>query len=189
MPRRLASVALLLLVAACARSLPLPKAPPPVSVNSPNGEPLPLKAGQDDCRGALAAWFAKADTNGDGVLDQAEYLADAERWFANADLDHDGQITPDELATIRNRLAPEPEAAADDPENARRSHNMALLRRPSQVRTEPVMEADTNADFRVTKTEFRTWALSQFAARAHQGVIAQGEVLEACAKPQHHPSP
>lgn len=183
MRRRLLVLALVLPAAACSGFRPEPpKAPPAISVNSPNGEPLPFKAGQDDCRGALSAWFSRADRNGDGVIDQAEYLADAERWFDQADLDHDGQITPDELAAIRSQLLPQPEQPAEpDPEQARRSRSMATLRH-TNARVDPVMEADANADFRVTRAEFRAYSTELFNARQRGGVIRPDQVLDACSR-------
>jgi len=43
------------------------------------------------------------DTNGDGAIDKAEYLAHAEAQFKKMDLNGDGRITPDELQKIRER--------------------------------------------------------------------------------------
>ena len=54
---------------------------------SPPGEPYPV-----------AAWFAGADTNGDGALMLDEFTADGMRYFAVLDRDRDGQISPGEVA-------------------------------------------------------------------------------------------
>lgn len=175
-------LAVLSLLAACGSGRPPEaKAPPATSTTSPNGEPLPFRAGADDCRGALAAWFNRADRNGDGVLDLGEMQADAERWFAIADRDHDGSITADELAEIRRQLVPEP-APEPAPEPGRGGPGQQPPLPRSQARLDVVMQADANVDFRVSATEFRTYVAAQFAERERGGAIAQSQVLEACSK-------
>lgn len=175
----LLSLSALALLSACAPARPpLGKPRPPAWATSPNGEPLPFRAGADDCRGALAAWFAHADANGDGVLDVAEMQADAERWFARADQDQDGQVTAAELSAVRAQLVPEPE-----PEPAAEAR-LAPHRRPlpaSQARLDPVMQADANVDFRVSALEFRTYVAARFAERQQNGALSQDRVLDACA--------
>jgi hypothetical protein len=177
MPSRplLIAAALSLLLSACAGArAPGPKAPPPRAAVSPNGEPLPFRPGQDDCRAALAAWFAQADTNGDGVLDLVEMQADAARWFARADVDHDGQITADELTSVRRGILPEPEPESEPlPGPGGRA---AALR--MQARPDPVMQADANADFRVSAAEFRAYVAAQFAERASHGVLTKAQVQD-----------
>lgn len=158
---------------------PEPKTAPQLWTISPNGEPLPFRAGQDDCRSALAAWVARADTNGDGVIDVGEMQADAAGWFASADLDHDGQITSDELSSVRRAILP---VAEPEPEPERVPGRPPVLRRP-QARLDPVMQADANADFRVSAAEFRAYVAAQFAEREHHGVISLAQVLESCALP------
>lgn len=177
----LLSLSALLLSACGPVRPPIATARPLTWINSPNGEPLPFKAGADDCRGALAAWFARADRSGDGVLDQDEMQADAARWFAQADQDHDGFVAAFELSAVRAQILPTPEP---EPE---RDGNLPPHRRqlPAlQARLDPVMQADANADFRVTAEEFRTYVAAHFAERAKDGVIPQPRVLDACAKPQ-----
>lgn len=170
----------LVLLAGCGGGRPPePKAPPATSTTSPNGELLPFRAGADDCRGALAAWFGHADGNGDGVLDLTEMQADGDRWFAVADMDHDGQITSDELAAVRRQLLPDPEPEAE-PEHGVPPGRRAVPR--SQARVDSVMQADANADFRVTATEFRAYVAAQFAERERGGGIAQGQLLDGCSK-------
>ncbi|MGN6589765.1 MAG: EF-hand domain-containing protein [Sphingomicrobium sp.] len=71
---------------------------------SPMGEPFRAHTQTED---TLAAWFRKADRNGDGVLTQDEMLADADRFFATLDTDHNGQIDPDELARYEYDIAPD----------------------------------------------------------------------------------
>lgn len=178
--RALILLPLMAALAACAPARPPePKARPATWTTSPNGEPLPFRAGADDCRGALAAWFGRADRNGDGALDLDEMLLDAERWFALADRDHDGQITAAELAQVRAQLLPEPEPE-DEPQAGVPPARRALPR--SQARVDPVMQADANADFRVTAQEFRAHAAARFAERAPGGTLPQAQALDDCGK-------
>lgn len=162
---------------------PAPKPAPQLWTTSPNGEPLPFRAGQDDCQAALAAWFARADTNLDGVLDLGEMQADAARWFALADLDHDGQITSDELSSVRQRLLPTPEPEPEPEINPRGRPQDRMMPRRSLVRLDPVMQADANADFRVSTQEFRAYVAAQFVEREKHGVIVQSQILDACSRP------
>ncbi|MCR6630522.1 MAG: hypothetical protein NVV74_10995 [Magnetospirillum sp.] len=175
-----AAVAALALASCAPARPPAPKAPPQLWTVSPNGEPLPFRAGQDDCRGALAAWFARADANGDGVLDGGEMQTDAARWFGAADLDHDGQVTADELAAVRRQLLPAPEPEPEQPRLGPRGREATLR---SQARPDPVMQADSNADFRVSAQEFRSYVSAQFAQRERHGALSQAQVLDACQRP------
>lgn len=147
---------------------PEPKVPPARWTTSPNGEPLPFRAGQDDCRAAISAWFATADRNADGMVDIDEMVADAARWFAVADLDHDSQITADELSEVRRRLLPEPAPEAEA--MPARGPDQGPPGRPqlgrSQARVDTVMQADANADFRVSAAEFRAFVIERMAGRA-----------------------
>lgn len=54
-------------------------------------------------RGQVEARLKAMDTNGDGAIDKAEYLARAEAQFKRLDLNGDGRITQDELQKIRER--------------------------------------------------------------------------------------
>jgi Ca2+-binding EF-hand superfamily protein len=54
-------------------------------------------------RGEIEARLKAMDTNGDGAIDKAEYLARAEAQFKRLDLNGDGRITADELQKIRER--------------------------------------------------------------------------------------
>jgi hypothetical protein len=180
-PSLLLAAAVAMGVAACTSSqAPERKPPPPRWTVSPNGEPLPFRPGQDDCRAALSAWFAQADANGDGVLDLAEMQADAARWFARADLDRDGQITSDELAGVRRAILPEPEPEPEpDPALGPRGRVAALRQ---QARPDPVMQADANADFRVSRAEFQAYVAARFAEAAKGGVVSRAQVVDTCSR-------
>ncbi|HEV2673731.1 MAG TPA: EF-hand domain-containing protein [Aliidongia sp.] len=76
-----------------------------IAVTTPNGEPLatPPLQGFDSpgCPAILGTWFDRIDTRHDGVIDRAEFMADAEIQFNRMDLNHDGTITPGTLAQYR----------------------------------------------------------------------------------------
>ncbi|WP_404367337.1 EF-hand domain-containing protein [Sphingomonas sp. MMS24-J45] len=52
-------------------------------------------------------WFDHADANHDGVVTQAEFIADADRFFLVLDRGHDGEIDPDDIDYYETVLAPE----------------------------------------------------------------------------------
>lgn len=58
------------------------------------GEPWPV-----------SAWFAGADTDGDGRLTRDEFVADGQRHFRALDTRADGRLTPDEIADYEQALA------------------------------------------------------------------------------------
>ena len=67
---------------------------------SPSGEPF---------RGAggLAAWFAGADADADGLVTLAEFEADAVRMFGQLDTDQNGSIDGFETQAYEREIAPE----------------------------------------------------------------------------------
>lgn len=71
---------------------------------SPAGEPFRAAPGEPY---PSAAWFRRADTDGDGRLTLAEFLADAERAFRRYDTDGNGVIDGFEIADYEQRIAPE----------------------------------------------------------------------------------
>ena len=71
---------------------------------APSGRVFRAKEGQPY---PVAAWFKAADTNGDGKVDKAEFLADAAAFFKIIDRNGDGVITPIEVAFYEQRIAPE----------------------------------------------------------------------------------
>ncbi|MFA5119732.1 EF-hand domain-containing protein [Zavarzinia sp.] len=121
---------------------------------------------EDSCRQAQARWFERADRNKDGFVDLAEAKADGLQYFKAADANGDGVVTPVELTNYRNSVFPKEYLGAlaapqppdkppvktpggtpmQDPELRR-----YLL---TPITVDPVMAADSNADFRVTQDEF-----------------------------------
>jgi hypothetical protein len=94
--RSIVPLAALLLAAASAAA---PAQPPRLFV-SPAGEPF---RGED----GLRAWFAQADTDGDGAIGWTEFEADFTRYFASLDADHDGEIAPAEVTRYETEILPE----------------------------------------------------------------------------------
>jgi hypothetical protein len=60
------------------------------------GEPYPV-----------VQWFKAADTNGDGKIDHAEFMADTLAYFKYLDRNGDGVISPQEVALYEQRIVPE----------------------------------------------------------------------------------
>lgn len=71
---------------------------------SPCGEPFRAVAAAPY---PVAAWFAKADKNGDGALDRTEFRADADAFFDVLDVNHDGVISGFEVSRYEHLIAPE----------------------------------------------------------------------------------
>jgi hypothetical protein len=67
---------------------------------SPMGEPF---RGPDP----VGMWFDGADTNHDGAITYAEFVADADRFFMRLDRGHDGEIDPDDIDYYETVLVPE----------------------------------------------------------------------------------
>ena len=71
---------------------------------SPAGKPFRAPR---DAPYPVADWFREADRNGDGKIDHAEFLADAEAFFKVLDTNGDGVLGAYEIAVYEHRIAPE----------------------------------------------------------------------------------
>ena len=71
---------------------------------SPSGEPFRAAPGQPY---PVDAWFNRADTNHDGVLSEAEFVADATAFFHQVDTNGDGVIDGFEVSNYEQKIAPE----------------------------------------------------------------------------------
>jgi hypothetical protein len=78
-------------------------APPNVFI-SPCGKPFRAHITEPY---PVVVWFKAADKNGDGKLDRAEFLADAEAFFAELDVNGDGVIDNREVSRYEHNIAPE----------------------------------------------------------------------------------
>lgn len=109
----IASLALLALPAAAQTTPPpKPKALTQLFV-SPMGEPFRAANGEAY---PSEAWFKEADTNGDGAVDKAEFLADAQRFFKTLDTDGDGVLEEAEITTYETRIVPEVQIGTNAPD-------------------------------------------------------------------------
>ena len=82
---------------------PVRREPPNIFI-SPSGEPF---HGAPDGPYASADWFRRADSDGDGRLTRAEFLADADRFFRRLDANGDGVIDGFEIRAYEDEVAPE----------------------------------------------------------------------------------
>jgi Ca2+-binding EF-hand superfamily protein len=162
---------------------------------SPNGEVLGIPTAEiAEYRATMVNWFDRIDADHSGTLEKAELVADADRVFASFDLNHDGTITPAELtqARIDQPFQPPMEKPSSRPskrgpsvtpdgveENGDRNpytgQRMPLLR----ATLDPVMSADSNADFQVTREELRAQAARKFDQydANHDGHVTREEFL------------
>jgi len=183
---------------------------PPVL--SPNAEPLtggPLGPPRP-CAEVLASWGQRVGAAHDGTVSRAAFLADAEAQFARMDLDHDGFITADELSDYREPFRPRPpEGGKGDrrgpppggggggrggpggpggggpggfggPPGGGGGPSGA--RQTSANTADPVMSADTNLDFRVSRDEFLRQAEAVFDSldRDHSGRLDAAKLARFC---------
>lgn len=192
-----AGIAAVLFLTACGSLDDRPRRPPPRAV-SPNGEPLGGPGDRAACIAAQAEWVRRVDQNGDGRLHAVEFKADAARWFARIDADRDGFVTAAELAQTRLAMGftagPVPMPVRDrNPRDLDRrgdrpgERDSRPLSREDRVRAipeapDPVMEADTNLDFRVSAAEFEALTNRRFAALSQgRGAVTAEDAGRVCA--------
>jgi hypothetical protein len=103
--RSLAASALLFGVAgAPLRALAQSDEPPPNVFISPAGKPFRAALHEPY---PVVVWFKQADKNGDGKLDHAEFVADAEAFFKELDVNGDGVLDNREVQHYERGIAPE----------------------------------------------------------------------------------
>jgi hypothetical protein len=78
---------------------------------SPPGQPFRAAQGAPY---PVVDWFKQADKNGDGKLDRAEFVGDAEAFFKVLDLNGDGVLDSYEIQVYERVVAPEILAGAPD---------------------------------------------------------------------------
>jgi hypothetical protein len=183
--RAAAAIAALLALGACSYFKEKPREAKTGPLYSPNGEPLsggPL--GEIKCADAMRSWFARVDTDHDGTIDAAEFLADARRQFAAMDLERTGVLTPSVLAQYRAPYLPE--GAREEPQTEDERQRESELGPPvGKDRADPVMIADVSLRNRVTLDDFLASARRTFAAldRSKNGRLSSDEALASC-KPE-----
>ncbi|MAK83438.1 MAG: hypothetical protein CMJ17_16435, partial [Phenylobacterium sp.] len=95
--------------AAATASAAPPPGPPPGRAAQGGGMEIFISPSGEPFRGAggLAAWFAGADADADGLVTLAEFEADAVRMFGQLDTDQNGSIDGFETQAYEREIAPE----------------------------------------------------------------------------------
>lgn len=171
------ALAVTLAVTACSGRPERPAPTPPLY--SPVGEYLPVPRGTN-CPDVLERWFERVDGNRDGRFDAAERQVEAARLFATFDADRDGFVTPQELLAARRAGAPAPaEPAPESASPRRRGRNI-------DTSPDPVMAADLNLDFRVSRAEFEAHVERrlQAADTGRRGYLSKSDLPPLCAGPR-----
>jgi Ca2+-binding EF-hand superfamily protein len=158
---------------------------------SPSGELLGLPSPDKEAFStALRGWFSRTDSNGDCSLSPAELLADTDRNFARFDSNGDGSVTSSELTAMRLaspfQLPPERPTSRPGPRSLTVTADQVELLDTSgrnQLRRDfdPVMAADSNADFRVSRDELRDRVRHRFTLydRDRDGRLSVAEFISA----------
>lgn len=171
---------------------------------SPSGEPFRAPFGAPY---PVAAWFAQANKAHDGKLTRAEFIADAEAFFAKLDTNHDGVIDGFENQDYEQKVVPEilpqvgrlnavdagygPDAPGVGREAGTHRRREGYRPAPRRRRAsgpafdgaspfslidepQPVSGADADFDQRITLAEFRKAAGDRFDLldKKHQGYLA-----------------
>lgn len=140
----------------------------------------------------VGVWFNQVDTNHDGVVTRAEYLADAARFFVALDRNKDGEIDPEDLDYYETTTAPEVRDAGSGVnvyvtggDNGQEpTVKVKLIERRGAARygwfsyPEPVLAADTNFNRGVDQYEFRRAADDRFNLldTNHDGKLTMAEL-------------
>src|SRR5262249_30736350 len=121
-----------------------------------------------------------------GTIDRAQYLADAARQFAAMDIDGRGEVTPEELS--RYRAPYQNEDVAVRPGSGGQGHrgNSAQRIVLDEDVADPVMVADVNLRFRVSRAEFLAYEGRKFDGldKGHSGRLTKAQIVATCEKPR-----
>ena len=156
-------------LAAAAPVMAQPAGPPPGQrlFLSPSGEPF---RGED----GLAAWFAGADADKNGVLTLTEFRDDAMRFFKVLDANGDGQVDGPENSIYERKIAPEitrvDMGPMDGPQGKRpmvrrtdkREPRVGAARFSLINEAQPVRGADADLNQRVSSEEWAKAARRRF---------------------------
>ena len=197
--RRPAILALALLLAAAQPAPPPPPEAPRAAETrqqlflSPAGEPF---RSPPDAPYPVANWFRQADTDADGRLTRAEFIADGERYFQTLDSSRNGQLEANEIdayeAAVLSPITPRPgQRGAQGPggPDGKPSQPMQMpaTAAPRKMRPDPerprgaglygvinvrhpIKAADQDMNARVTAEEWRRILNSRFAILDKQGL-------------------
>ena len=145
---------------------------------SPMGEPFRAADGQAY---PIAAWFAGADANKDGMITRGEFRADALRFFKTLDVNGDGVLSELEVVHYEKDVAPEIVDATVDTSGARavedangRKANIQLFSNQGATyygvinSPEPVRATDGDFNRKITQDEWMAAADRRFRVLAGQ---------------------
>lgn len=156
--------------------------------------PLAARAGHDEEEGDPR--FRLMDTNGDGHVSRAEYVAGSRGLFAAMDADHDGQVTAAEMDTSRaqRKDAAIRFSAANDADATTRSLGSGAARADGSVSSHEVANArtaapaelpsvaqirlmDANRDGRLSLAEYEADSIARFSRldADHDGRLSRTE--------------
>jgi hypothetical protein len=135
----LAAILALSAASAAAQSPPPAKAPLVYLFVSPCGEPFRATAAQGY---PVGVWFKKADANGDGAVDRAEFENDAKAFFTVLDQDKDGYVEGYEVSHYEHQIVPEMLYSVQGTRLEQRPHLWLAQYTGSGLDDVPVVESD-----------------------------------------------
>lgn len=134
---------------------------------SPMGEPFRAAKGDPY---PSAAWLKGADTDGDGAIDKAEFMADAERFFKVLDKNGDGVLDESEITFYETKIAPEVSfGITDAPTSPPPKHDYEQERNADGTPAEVIVDEPT----RIGGEHENDWqrARNHLAARRGAGIF------------------
>ena len=127
--------------------------------------------------------FKTADTNKDGVVDQAEFQASRDSWFAKLDTNKDGFVTSDELKAIGEQMRAKWQEKHPEQAQGGTQGNGTQGTQPDASRGERMVQhvlakVDADKDGKISKAEFDTESAGLFKRldKNADGKIASDEV-------------
>ena len=169
-------------------------------IYSPTGDPLnggPL--GRPTCTESIKRWFARVDANHDGVITLDEFLNDARTQFQRMDIDKNGYLVSEEVERFRMAYRDFPggekstvPAEEKEGEHASGGHHgrshggegggNSPGESDSSSVIDPVMSADTDLDYKVTREEFIAYSQKTFRGvdADHNGALNLAEATVTC---------
>ncbi|MDH7973542.1 EF-hand domain-containing protein [Sphingomonas sp. AR_OL41] len=113
---------------------------------------------------APARGMARADSDGDGRISKAEFIARADTRFAKLDKNGDGQLSSDEMPQRPTMALPAPPPGADAPPPPPPPSTGGPMRERmrEKMRSRMIDRLDTNHDGMISRDEYRAQAAERF---------------------------
>lgn len=150
--------------------LPGQKPPPRHLMYSPTGDPLNGGAlGYPDCDDAMDLWFKRADANRDGAVTADEFVADARAQFQRMNADNTDYLASEEVERFR---------LAYRDLSEKKSGRIGNI----DSAVDPVLSADANLDYKVTRAEYDAFSRKTFAGmdKNKDGALQRDEAAASC---------